>query len=489
MKTNIRYIAHPNQELKDHLLSVSEFCYENASKIGLGDCGKLLGLLHDIGKYNNQFQVYIKSATGILNPDIDDDYVDTDGLRGRIDHSTAGGQLVWHRLSTAGSETRLIAKALALCLVSHHSGLIDCLSYEAKPVFLKRMEKPTKWTHLNEVFANCDNSIIDKIDRLLSTHGLFDQLLNVMKDVKAVKGRAGQKIRIFKIGQIIRFLFSCLIDADRTDACITEKPFLKTELLSYNKTDWNLLISRLETKLEIFKNNSNPKPIDTIRAKISENCIIAAERQRGIFTLTVPTGGGKTLASLRFALAHAKKHNLDRIFYVVPFTTIIDQNADDIRSILEPKTEAYSSIVLEHHSNITPDKETWRSKILSENWNAPVIFTTSVQLLETLYSGGTQSVRRLHKLANSLIIFDEIQTLPIKCVHMFNNSINFLVESCGSSVIMCTATQPLLNKVDTEKGACAFDEKSEIIHDVKTLFDDLKRVQIKDQRKANLSRI
>ena len=483
------FIAHKResdgkeQTVQEHLLGVAHFARENASKIGLADLGELLGLLHDLGKYSSEFQNYIKSATGLFNQDEDEEYVNAKHLKGKIDHSTAGAQLLWQELSEKGPEIRLFAKALVICLVSHHSGLIDCLSPDGKSVFLKRIKKPSDKTHIAEVITICDKPIKDKVDKLLSRPDLSKQLLTILKGLKAPKGRTGQKIRLYKIGQLVRILFSCLIDADRTDTSIFERPRTAKALTKDDKTDWKVLLGRLEVKLHEYKQNPNPKPIDHIRAQISEHCRMAAERQRGIFTLTVPTGGGKTLASLRFALLHAEKHKLDRIIYVVPFTTIIDQNADDVRKILEPKTVPYSSIVLEHHSNLTPDEESWRGKILSENWSAPVIFTTSVQLLEALFSGGTRSVRRMHQLANSLIVFDEIQTLPIKCVHMFNNSINFLVETCGSSVVLCTATQPLLNKVDVEKGSCNFDEKSEIMLDVKKLFDDLNRVEILDHRK------
>lgn len=484
-----KFIAHKResdgkeQSVQEHLLGVAHFAREYASKLCLADLGELLGLLHDLGKYSSEFQNYIKSATGILNPD-EDEYVNAQGLKGKIDHSTAGAQLLWQTFSEKGPEMRLVAKTLSLCLVSHHSGLINCLSPEGNPVFLARIKKLIERTHLSEAMAVCDETIREKIEKLLLKPDLNKQLLTLLKTLKAPKGRAGQKIRLYKIGQLVRMLFSCLIDADRTDTSIFERPRTAKALLNDKKIDWGTLLTRLETKLQEYKQNPDPKPIDGIRAQISEHCRMAAARERGIFTLTVPTGGGKTLASLRFALLHAEKHKLDRIIYVVPFTTIIDQNADDIRKILEPTTEPYSSIVLEHHSNLTPDEESWRGKILSENWSAPVIFTTSVQLLEALFSGGTQSVRRMHQLANSLIIFDEIQTLPIRCVHMFNNSINFLVENCGSSVVLCTATQPLLNKVDFEKGSCDFDEKSEIVPDVNILFDNLKRVLILDNRKA-----
>ncbi|MBN1983696.1 MAG: CRISPR-associated helicase Cas3' [Chitinivibrionales bacterium] len=216
---------------------------------------------------------------------------------------------------------------------------------------------------------------------------------------------------------------------------------------------------------------------------MSEQCWQASARNKGIFTLTVPTGGGKTLASLRFALSHAERHNLDRIIYIIPFTTIIDQNAEVIREILETVPEEKGEMVLEHHSNIGAEKQTWKEKILSENWDAPVVLTTMVQFFEAFFGGGTRGARRMHQLARSVIIFDEIQTLPVKCVHMFCNAVNFLVNQCGSSVVLCTATQPLLGDVDASKGALALSSENEMVKDVKRLFSDLKRVNVVDWRK------
>jgi CRISPR-associated endonuclease/helicase Cas3 len=184
--------------------------------------------------------------------------------------------------------------------------------------------------------------------------------------------------------------------------------------------------------------------MDVLRREVSAHCLSASIRPKGTFTLTVPTGGGKTLASLRFALNHAAKWKMERVIYVSPYTSIIDQNADVVRGILEPRGTEFATVLLEHHSNLTPLKQTWRSKVLSENWDAPVVFTTAVQLLEALFGSGTRAVRRMHQMANAVLIFDEIQTLPVRCVHLFNNAMNFLVEQCGSSVVLCTATQPLL---------------------------------------------
>ena len=192
------------------------------------------------------------------------------------------------------------------------------------------------------------------------------------------------------------------------------------------------MASLLDRHLERFVGETL---IDLFRRQVSRDCFAAAERPRGIYTLTVPTGGGKTLASLRFALHHAARWGMDRIIYVSPYTSIIDQNAEAVREILEPEGTPFGSMVLEHHSNLTPIEQTWRSKILSENWDAPIVFTTAVQVLEALFGRGTRGVRRMHRMANAILIFDEIQTLPVRCVHLFNNAMNFLAERCGSTVV------------------------------------------------------
>jgi len=280
-------------------------------------------------------------------------------------------------------------------------------------------------------------------------------------------------------------LFSCLIDADRLDTADFEEPYL-TELRNNGKyRSWDELIERLEKKLSAFKKQNR---VDILRNEISGYCRNNSSKPKGIYLLTVPTGGGKTLASLRFALYHAKKHEMDRVIYVIPYTSIIDQNAGETRSFLEDRDACgnlLNRVVLEHHSNLTPEEETWQQKILSQDWDAPVVFTTSVQVLEALFGSGTRGARRMYQLARSVIIFDEVQTLPVLCVHMFNNAINFLVRSCGPTVVLCTATQPLLDNVDKKLGYLNFSPDQEMIPDVERFFEELKRVAMHDKRKIH----
>lgn len=479
------YIAHKNHTLEQHLMGVADKAKSFASKLNLDEQGELIGLLHDLGKYSAEFQAYIQSAIGMINED-EDDYVDSQGKKGKIDHSTAGAQLVWRELSKQGKLGSIVGQILSLCIASHHSGLIDCLSSNTdslgEDVYGKRMSKINERTHLQEVLVKADASILSRAKELVSNPSMLQAmqaaLAKIVRSAPIIDDKS--TVAQLQIGLLVRFLFSCLIDADRIDSADSENPKAAKLRMHGRYPEWNILCDRIEKYLVELK---PCKPIDRLRSDISIHCHNAALRDKGTYTLTVPTGGGKTLASLRFALHHAKKHKMDRVIYIIPFTSIIDQNAEIARSILEPKGTKPSSVVLEHHSNLTPEEQSWRGKILAENWDAPVIYTTSVQFLETLFGSGTRGARRMHQLANAVLIFDEIQTLPINCVHLFNNAINFLVEQCGSTVVLCTATQPLLDQVEPKKGALRISAGNELMPDIKRLFDELKRVEIKNNHK------
>ena len=479
-----QFIAHRRksdgkiQSVLDHLLEVSQLSSQFAQKLGVQDLGELLGLLHDFGKYSQEFQDYIKSATELLNPDIDDDYIDALAFKGKIDHSSAGAQWIWERFRKYKAGNCPVGKyagqIMALCLASHHSGLIDCLKPDGKVGFLERIAKRDDRTHLQECLQAGDNAIHERLTDLATTERIND-CLNFFQNLES--HNLSSIARAFQLGLWTRFLFSCLIDADRIDSANFETPSKKAAR-NLQDVDWPPAIIRLENYLA---NLSIRNDIDIIRREISQECLSRANDPQGIYKLTVPTGGGKTYASMRFALHHAQKHNLDHIIYIIPFTSIIDQNATDIRKILEKKGDAFSW-VLEQHSNLEPEKQTWQSKLVAENWDAPIIFTTMVQFLEALFGGGTRGARRMHQLAKSVLIFDEIQTLPIKCFHMFCNALNFLVAHTKTTAILCTATQPVLDRLkDPEKGQLVMVPNSELIGNVADRFEQLKRVKISNK--------
>lgn len=488
----MEYIAHSNQTLEEHLRGVAELAKGHAEKIGMGKYGELLGLLHDFGKYSEEFQKYINDAIKKnepdFNPDEDEDFEDTSGKKGKIDHSTAGAQFLTEKIGKSNAH-KALGQFLSLCLVSHHSGLIDCLTTDNRGTwnsYARRLGKIVSKTHLKECNEKVDTHILEKVHAILSdisfTKPFEEKCRKIVRN--SPERNPSSAVAQFQMGLLVRILFSMLIDADRQDTADSEKQRNARYRLQGKYKSWDILLERLERKYQTFEIKNR---VDKVRKEVSTHCLDVASNPKGLFTLTVPTGGGKTLASLRFALHHAKHHDLDRIIYIVPFTTIIDQNAQVIREILEPNdcSEDSGKIVLEHHSNIGADVQSWKEKLLTENWDAPIVFTTMVQFLEALFGAGTRGARRMHQLAKAVVVFDEIQSLPIKCVHLFNNAINFLVDCCDSTVVLCTATQPLLGEVDTSKGALKLSRNNEIMPDVEKLFDDLQRIHVHDCRKSS----
>lgn len=481
-----RFIAHRRekdgaiQDLWIHLEETSYLAGKFASKIGLRGHGELVGLSHDKGKATLEFDSYIRSATGLIDPD-EDEYVETEEKKGKIDHSSAGAQVIYRYFHDKGNESLFTLQILSLVIASHHSGLIDCLTPDGNDNFSRRMNKSNERTRIEEAESNLDVAIKSKIEKLLSDRNLIDGLNQKILTLR--EDNDSQEMSLYKIGLLIKFLFSCLIDADRLSTADFEFPENHDLRNQGEYVGWPILISRLNRHLASFKSRNQ---VDIIRQEISDECFKFSQHRKGLYQLTVPTGGGKTLSSLRFALHHAEKHDMERIFYIIPFTSIIDQNAEKAREVLEDQTEQgiYGNrIVLEHHSNLTPEEENTRQKLLAENWDAPVVFTTMVQFLETLFGYGTRSARRMHQLANAVLIFDEIQTLPLNCVHLFNGAIRFLIQCCGSTVVLCTATQPLLDQVKPEQRALQITPEQQMVSDVRKLFKELKRVDVYDRRK------
>ena len=495
------YIAHLRksdeqiQSVQAHLKETAALAKVFAQKLNLESAGELLGLMHDFGKYSRKFQKYIHDETGLFNPDLDDEESTPDGSK--VDHSTAGAQWVYRELRKFGAAQGIgefLGQMLGLCIASHHGeGLIDCLDGEGNPKWIERFNKTDELTHLVECERNADEVVQQKAYELAGEN-LIRSLLNAVKPILSNQ-TINNKIKEFYLGCLTRFLFSCLIDADRINSSDFEREAQKEVRRLAEKPDWQSAIDKLEVKLAGFENRpaEEIKPIDEIRRRISDDCLKRAVDSQGIYTLTVPTGGGKTLASLRYALHHAQKHNLDRIIYIIPYTSIIDQNAQAVREILG------EDWVLEHHSNLEPEKQSWQDKLLSENWDKPIVFTTMVQFFDAWFGGGTRGARHIHPMTNAVLIFDEIQTLPVKCVHLFCNVLNWLTTFGKSTAVLCTATQPLLGELGLQnfpegkresisaRGLLRLSENAEIMgkhQDLNKLFADLSRVEIRFNEKA-----
>lgn len=508
------YIAHvrksdgSEQLLYDHLTGTAEIAKNLATKIGLPLSGELIGLVHDLGKYSQAFQTYIRDSITYDNYkdlDLDEDeeaeiLLKGKPKRGSVDHSTAGAIYLYEqfenistsridkitREKTKIGQGQLLADILFICVASHHSGMVNVVDKEGNRYLQNRKQKEEDKSHYQESLTNAtNNDVFSHLDKKVKSATL-KEFTNIIASLLVDKSST-DKQKDFYIGFYARMLFSCLIDADRSNSIAFEYPS-QAHLLNYSRPDWQTAIDKVEALYDGFANkakNSPPNPINHQRNLIASTCYETGQKAQGIYTLTVPTGGGKTLASLRFAVQHAKRHNLDRIIYIIPFTSIIEQNAQEVRDILEEKLADGSYVgdwVLEQHSNLEPDLQTWQSKLIMDNWNAPIVFTTMVQFLESCCGGGTKGVRRLHQLSRAVLIFDEIQTLPINCYYLFCNAINFLTSHANSTAVLCTATQPVLNSLPIEHNG-SLNPATEIVGNrdqLTELFDTLKRVEIHD---------
>lgn len=440
---NGRWLVH---SLEEHLQKVGCLASRMASAFGAVDWADLAGRWHDLGKYRPAFQSYIKKASGF-------DPVDAhiEGAAGRVDHSTAGAIYAIEQLNGAG-------RVLAYLIAGHHAGLPDWDSVATGASALSvRLDEGRKKNYLVEALGNAVPSSI---------------LQGKIPTTKPLGGKEGLHLWM-------RMLFSCLVDADflDTEAFMSpEKAALRGKLPAMT-----ILKQRFDTHMDAMEEKAAPTRINGIRANILSDCRLSAQNEKGIYTLTVPTGGGKTLSGMAFALEHAVRHNMQRIIVAIPYTSIIEQTAEQYRSI-------FGDAVLEHHSNLDTERETSKSRLATENWDAPIVVTTNVQLFESLFSTKTSRCRKLHNIANSVIVIDEAQLLPPEFLQPVLDVLRLLVEHYGVTLVLSTATQPALCSRKNAHGHTllrGLDNTREIITDVHALYRALDRVAIEKPRDMN----
>lgn len=392
----------------------------------------LAGLLHDAGKFSIRWQQYFeKRVTNSEN---------TSGPK--EDHTTAGGQLAEELCPSS-----LLSQFIQTIIYSHH-GLQNCIEPEdGVSLYVKRKAKagdlPVRECR-EQFYREFDQKEVGRRSKLAEKEalGLRER---ISKTVKSWEQPGLYGNRDFFLGMYERLMMSLLIDADRRNT----EDFMSGGDKAPNFTDeelsqiWNICGENVEKKIAGLAGNcSNTSRINTYRAEISNACNERAFQRQRLYWLTVPTGAGKTLSSLRFAVAHGKIFHKKRIIYVAPFMSITEQNAKEIREAL-----GMPEIVLEHHCNIVMDSDEEKEYFdrVTEDWSLPVIVTTAVQFLNTLFAGKTGNVRRMHSLCDSVIIMDEVQALPVNLLELFNLAVNFLTEFADTTMVLCTATRPLLN--------------------------------------------
>lgn len=412
------------QLLKDHLRNVASLARHFAEPLGLAEEAELAGLLHDLGKYRDEFQSY---------------------LRGERASSVETQHAIYGAAWALAPHQQLGA---VFAVAGHHAGLHDLSDAQAAAT------KPTILTALPELVRRIEA----ELGRLPVPPGIP---LHV----------ASSHTPEFSTEFYTRLLLSCLVDADRLDTA--SWPAKVPEDLAL---DAELLLHRVEEERQRKQRENPDSPLAELRNRIFDSCRDAGSQAQGFFSLTVPTGGGKTLSAMAFALAHAKTHELRRVIVVIPYLSIIEQNAAEYRRVLG------NDVVLENHSSVKPrddasEEEKSRLELVSENWDAPVIVTTSVQFLESLFAANPSRCRKLHRIARSVVVFDEVQTLPAHLLKPTFSVFRELASNYGVSFVFSSATQPAFRRSAALPDGFAADELREIAPEPPELFRRLRRVK------------
>jgi CRISPR-associated endonuclease/helicase Cas3 len=447
--------------LEMHLKAVETIAREFADSYG-ADWAALAGRWHDLGKYRAGFQRYIRSAD---LKRAENAHIEHKVSGREKTHSIAGA--LWaidslHRIH--GERGKLAARVFAYLIASHHAGLYDWDGTPGSPALDARINEEDSQVEMREALDASPAA------HILSAGDFAPDLRNIPG------GSAGFSLWV-------RMLFSALVDAD----------FLDTEAyFDSGKPDARKGFPPIDALLPAFnahmssvseKAKATPSTVNTLRADILRQCRDKAALPPGFFSLTVPTGGGKTLASLAFALEHVNAHpalKLRRIVYAIPYTSIIEQTANVFRAAFQSLGD---EVLIEHHSQADANEkdETARSRLACENWDAPLIVTTNVQLFESLFAAKTSRCRKLHNLVNSVIVLDEAQQLPPEFLQPILDVLNLLVKHYGVTVVLCTATQPALSSTDyfdASQNLRGLENVREIIDDPDSLYAQLKRVTV-----------
>ena len=463
---HVDYKTKRCQSMQEHSGNVARFSRDVCELPELKSIVELAGMLHDAGKL------------GIVNQD---DFRNILELGDKVhkhglDHSAAGGRIALELMKGEPA-----AEFISTLIYFHH-GMEDCIDLEnGQSLQKRRMEKEIEYGYIKEEFFQiCDREMLEEAGEkaIQSYQEILKKINGFVKKYDSFGKKYGS--RYFYLGMYLRVALSLLIDGDWTDtACFFQDiPLEKRRPQEETQEIWKKCIGNFEQYLknEIQSNPANGNQLNTFRQEISDSCRKAAETDQRLYRLTVPTGAGKTLSSLRFALYHAEKRQKHRIIYIAPFNSILEQNAEEIR-----KATGMPSAVLEHHCNvICEEREEEKYRNLTETWDSPIIVTTAVQILNTLFSDQKNCIRRMHNLCNSIIIFDEVQAFPVRCTELFNLAVNFLSQFCGTTVVLCSATQPTLASLE-ENNIC---KCLEMAGEPEKYAKAFKRVEIIDETKS-----
>ncbi|MEG1191313.1 MAG: CRISPR-associated helicase Cas3' [Oscillospiraceae bacterium] len=467
-----KYIAHirrsdgARQGVFEHCKNVAALAEEAGKEYGIGSLSGLSSHTHDCGKNTDDFQTYLENASAGQKV-----------VRGSVIHSTHGG-LIISSLGEGEKRTAQLCAEICRSAVFSHHGLRDCITKEGKYSVLDAKERiASSYEGVRDITIH-HMGYENLKSKFNSAERETSELLKKINEFQKQQFNPRKEVPLFNISMYTRLLTSILIDADRSDTAGFEDnlPPEVPQSFDERKKTWAKLLKNCEDSVDELQSKAENSLLNQYRREISSACRSFDGGENGIFRLVVPCGAGKTLSSLRYALKTAEKYSKRHIFYIAPFNSILEQNSEEIR-----KYVGDTAAVLEHHSNIVFDaedglEEEKKYKSLTENWTrSPIIATTAVQFLNTLFDGKSSSVRRMQALGNSIIILDEIQALPLKTLCLFNLAMNFLAYFCNSSIVACSATQPLLEELKFP--LC---KPQSIISDEEKYAEAFRRVEILD---------
>ncbi len=475
------------ESVAEHTKKTTYLCSEKGKRSGLSQLMSLCGILHDMGKNKQIFNDYL--------------YADENArrrLRGTIAHASTGAKYIYEKYHDSPDHVKVMVEMISYAVAAHH-GLFDCVDEGHRDLFSQRLYK------VDDYEEACGNAAKDylgeyELDKIFAGASeefgfAWNEIKEILLQLKPAMlerhGKSAPKMlsecKFFLLACLQRLILSILIDSDweatsdfmgNIDTLTSPPAFHSEEVFKKSKENFKAYMNRKQQTITASTLTTQEKAIFDARNLLQDECIQFAKQPAGIYCLPIPTGGGKTLSSLGYALEFCRLHpETERIVYVSPFISITEQNAQVFRDVI-----GNDEWILEHHSsvirNTEPGDEDYRNSGMSRydiNWEEPFICTTFVQFMNTLFSDKSESIRRLHRLINSVVIIDEVQSMPLKCIHTFNYMLNFLNRVCKTNVILCTATQPTLE--EAECPVC-YSEPKYMIKNQTDWFHKFERVKI-----------
>jgi len=474
------------ESVAEHTEKTTFLCKEKGKRCGLSQVISLCGIFHDMGKNKRKFDDYIHA-----------DEHTRQKQRGSIAHASTGARYVYDRYHDSAGSTKIMAEMISYAVAAHH-GIFDCVDIEHTDVFSERLSGIEDY---DEACGNARQSYLEKFDtdQIFADASeefqlIWDKLNELFIQLRPSFVQYGQDARrmafeckYFMLACLQRLLLSILIDSDweatsdfmeNVDTWLKQPEFKPKEVFAKAQENFGVYMQKKKQAIAVDGLTEQEKMIFDARNALQEECIRFSGYSAGIYCLPIPTGGGKTLSSLAYALEFCRCHpETERIIYVSPYISITEQNAQVFRDAV-----GNDRWILEHHSSVIRNEgtegEDYRTNRFSRydiNWEEPFICTTFVQFMNTLFSDKSESIRRMHRLANAVVIIDEVQSMPLKCVHTFNYMINFLNAVCNTNIILCTATQPTL--ADAKCPVC-YSKPQYMIENVADWFGKFERVKI-----------